>query len=220
VDRAVQDAGIAATGRLSVTSDPAGAEVVVDGASRGAAPLEIELPYGRHVVRLQRFGRQPRAAFVEVAAGATATVTETLPMAEGEDLVEQISVEVARGTFDSTSTDALGVLARALGARAVMVVEPAPPRVRARLFRDGAWAAEASADAAGPWDAMLARLERAALGRTGRTPGEVEVEPPRPITSRWWFWTGVGAVVVGGVVTGIVLASQPDPGGVVEWGRR
>jgi hypothetical protein len=28
-----------------------------------------------------------------------------------------------------------------------------------------------------------------------------------PITSRWWFWTGIGAVVVAGVVTAIVLSS-------------
>jgi hypothetical protein len=28
-----------------------------------------------------------------------------------------------------------------------------------------------------------------------------------PITKRWWFWTGIGAVVVAGVVTAIVLSS-------------
>ena len=28
-----------------------------------------------------------------------------------------------------------------------------------------------------------------------------------PITHRWWFWAGIGAVVVGGVVTAIVLSS-------------
>ncbi len=60
-------------------------------------------------------------------------------------------------------------------------------------------------------DALAHRLEDA--------PGAVEVVPRAPITGRWWFWTGIGAVVVAGVVTGIVIASQPDPGGVVEWGR-
>jgi hypothetical protein len=29
----------------------------------------------------------------------------------------------------------------------------------------------------------------------------------RPITKQWWFWTGIGAVVVAGVVTAIVLSS-------------
>jgi tetratricopeptide (TPR) repeat protein len=30
----------------------------------------------------------------------------------------------------------------------------------------------------------------------------------RPVYQRWWFWTGVGAVVVGAAVVGIVLATR------------
>ena len=35
-------------------------------------------------------------------------------------------------------------------------------------------------------------------------------EPPAspPVYRRWWFWTGVGVVVAGGVVTAIVLSSK------------
>ncbi|MFL5307038.1 MAG: hypothetical protein ACJ8F1_17610 [Polyangia bacterium] len=36
-------------------------------------------------------------------------------------------------------------------------------------------------------------------------------EPPAretPLTHRWWFWTAIGAVVVGGVVTAVLIASQ------------
>jgi len=29
-----------------------------------------------------------------------------------------------------------------------------------------------------------------------------------PVYARWWFWTGVGAVVVGGVVTAVLLANH------------
>ncbi|HEY4394245.1 MAG TPA: tetratricopeptide repeat protein [Polyangia bacterium] len=32
-------------------------------------------------------------------------------------------------------------------------------------------------------------------------------ESATPITKRWWFWTGIGAVVVAGVVTAVVLSS-------------
>jgi tetratricopeptide (TPR) repeat protein len=31
-----------------------------------------------------------------------------------------------------------------------------------------------------------------------------------PITRRWWFWTGIGAVVVAGVVTAVVLSRGGD----------
>ncbi len=32
--------------------------------------------------------------------------------------------------------------------------------------------------------------------------------PPRPIYRRWWFWTGIGAVVTAGVVAGIVVGAE------------
>jgi hypothetical protein len=32
------------------------------------------------------------------------------------------------------------------------------------------------------------------------------------ITSRWWFWTGLGAVVAGGIVTAIALTTERSPG--------
>ena len=35
-----------------------------------------------------------------------------------------------------------------------------------------------------------------------------------PITSKWWFWTGIGAAVVGGVLAtyGGVAERSPDKG--------
>jgi hypothetical protein len=35
-----------------------------------------------------------------------------------------------------------------------------------------------------------------------------EPQPGDPVYKRWWFWTGIGAVVAGGVVTGILLGSK------------
>ena len=33
-----------------------------------------------------------------------------------------------------------------------------------------------------------------------------------PIYTRWWFWTGVGAVVAGAVITGVVIATRGQVG--------
>jgi hypothetical protein len=30
----------------------------------------------------------------------------------------------------------------------------------------------------------------------------------RPVTRTWWFWTGVGAVVIGGVITAVALGAR------------
>lgn len=36
-------------------------------------------------------------------------------------------------------------------------------------------------------------------------------EPPKPIYKKWWFWTIIGVVVVGGVTTGVILGTKPQP---------
>jgi hypothetical protein len=40
-------------------------------------------------------------------------------------------------------------------------------------------------------------------------PPEPQASPP--FYKRWWFWTGIGAVVAGGVVTGILLSRKSAP---------
>jgi hypothetical protein len=49
-----------------------------------------------------------------------------------------------------------------------------------------------------------------ALGITRAEPPP-EPEPAPPVYKRWWFWTGIGAVVAGGVVTGVLLTRKSAP---------
>jgi hypothetical protein len=67
---AIASATTASHGDLRVTSKPAGAEVYVDGNPRGFTPLRVELPSGKHLVRvgLPGLGRW-RAAEVDVKDG-------------------------------------------------------------------------------------------------------------------------------------------------------
>jgi hypothetical protein len=44
------------------------------------------------------------------------------------------------------------------------------------------------------------------LGISQSPPPEPEASPP--VYKRWWFWTGIGAVVAGVVVTGILLGTR------------
>lgn len=37
------------------------------------------------------------------------------------------------------------------------------------------------------------------------------IEPPPPITKRWWFWAGIGAVVLGGIVAVGIAATSHAP---------
>ena len=58
------------TGSLSVTSEPSGAPVVIDGTARGTTPLEVALAAGTHNVEVG-IGSQARSRSVTVTRGNT-----------------------------------------------------------------------------------------------------------------------------------------------------
>jgi hypothetical protein len=61
-------AGAAPTGSLSIQSEPAGAEVTIDGTVRGTTPLTIDLPAGPHALSVAG-GGIPKELNVAIAAG-------------------------------------------------------------------------------------------------------------------------------------------------------
>ena len=66
------------TGRLDVASDPSGAQVSVDGATKGRTPLSLaEMPPGEHTVAITN-GTSTVNRKVSVTAGNTATVFASL----------------------------------------------------------------------------------------------------------------------------------------------
>jgi hypothetical protein len=69
-------------GALTITTEPPGAAVAVDGVARGQTPLRLtELPAGTHRVSLTRSDYLENAATVEIKAGETATIDRTLTKA-------------------------------------------------------------------------------------------------------------------------------------------
>jgi serine/threonine protein kinase len=66
------------SGTLAVTTNPAGAETLVDGVRRGTTPLTLTLPAGSHKVELRGHG-EPRIIPVTIAPGAQVTQYVDLP---------------------------------------------------------------------------------------------------------------------------------------------
>jgi hypothetical protein len=66
---AIASTGAAETGTLTVTSNPTGAQVLVDRESKGITPTTLTLPVGSHNVELRGVG-EPRTISVAIAAGA------------------------------------------------------------------------------------------------------------------------------------------------------
>jgi len=64
------------------------------------------------------------------------------------------------------------------------------------------------ASAIPPTAAPVPAAESPGILQTGLSP---EPHESTPTYKRWWFWTGIGAVVAGGVVTAILLGSKSAP---------
>lgn len=230
VDR-VSRAGL---GRLQVRAAPEGALVTVDGRFRGHAPTLVEdLAPGTHLVRVRAAGFVDQAASATLHAGRTETVSVRLAPTDGGEglgpllgelatdeagvvpqIAERLGLRVVvvlrfgRGDAGSIAVEGVRYDASAASAaarRAVTVSDDsdgveevvrlavALVRERGRAGHDGS-----SADGGG-----------GAAG-TGNGEGHTPASGDPGIASRWWFWTGVAAVVVAGVVVGVVLATSGD----------
>jgi len=168
---------------LSVTSNVAGARVVVRDKIVGETPLPaaVKLPAG--------------PATIEVSAEGHATFRRNLELPGGGELIVDATL---------VRTDTSGVL-----------VVKAP--LEATVVVDGAVVGKGNVELA------------VAAGNhsiVGRKPGEDEASTTalvavgehkevslsfaasRPITTKWWFWTGVAVVVAGGAATTIALLAE------------
>jgi len=66
-------------GRLSLTSEPPGAEVLLDGEAVGETPLDLAVPPGRHEVQMDRALHAPWSRDVAVEDGGRAALHAELP---------------------------------------------------------------------------------------------------------------------------------------------
>jgi PEGA domain-containing protein len=70
------------TGTLTVNSNPAGAQLLVDGKLAGTTPTTLTLPQGAHELTLRGAGTEPRSMSVNVSAGTQVSQYIELPKAE------------------------------------------------------------------------------------------------------------------------------------------
>jgi hypothetical protein len=213
--------GRAGFGSIEVRATPSEALVYVDGRFRGRSPETVQdLAPGTHLVRVRAPGYLDQAASVMVRAARAEPVNVRLAVAPGAPGLPGLVAGLAgrgAGTVDRIG-ELLGlrvvvVLRFASGEGGVVEVEglrydlssAAPPLRRS---------ASVSADPEGVEGVVrlavaLVRERGRPSGRSPRTdPGQLVVPPEEPgITSRWWFWTGVAVVVLGGVAVGVVLAA-------------
>ncbi|MBI2388414.1 MAG: PEGA domain-containing protein [Deltaproteobacteria bacterium] len=181
---------------LHVACEPKDAQVVVGDRVYGtcATVSELRLVAGATTVKVEREGHFPFRRDVKLEGGSAVTVEARL---------------LARATS--------GVLA--------VVVDPAAARVSV----DGKFVGNAPVElvlSAGTHDISTQSpgyeplASKAVVKADGRIDVRLTMKQTPGLTSRWWFWTSIGAVVTTGVVLTIALTTERDaPSGDFSPGR-
>ena len=118
-------------GKLSVTSEPPGATVLVDDQDRGVTPLEVpELPFGKHVVKVSLKGYQEMQQEIDLTAESAEV---HLPVA-----LEKATVQMGTLVVDSDPTGAFIIVNnRSLGTTPKTLPNQRPGKLSVTLKKDG-----------------------------------------------------------------------------------
>ncbi|HKE15854.1 MAG TPA: PEGA domain-containing protein [Kofleriaceae bacterium] len=220
---------------------PAGAEVEVDGRAAGAAPLDVELEEGAHVVVARAPGRAARGELIAVGGREPAVIRLELaadPLAEasaGAAAALRIGDDAPRASGAARALIAVGELDGVLVAASIW--RRGRPALLGQLCRgeplDCGAAVEVDDGGRERLDAAALELWREALRASGghaltlladarlvhRETGPAPLAPERRAGAGgfWrsrWLWVGVGGFAVSLVAAGLVLGGGGDD---VQW---
>ncbi|MEW5741829.1 MAG: PEGA domain-containing protein [Myxococcota bacterium] len=217
-EKAKQEVSGRGMGPLTITSTPAGAQVLLRDKSLGLTPL-AEPPSvlaGRHLVKLSRPGFAPFGAFADVSSGG-ATVEATLSAAPGYAEAREVATTLlTNGVGSGKVPPTARKLGEVMKARFLVVAvkrgDDSPLEV---------WDVETGnrlGDVTLSDDASLAtaatRVKDFVDHPSPLAPVAATVEQGGgdPVYKKWWFWTAVGVVVVGSATAVGVAAASSKPG--------
>ncbi len=218
-----------ATGAVSITTEPENAEVWVNGRYSGVAPLTVtSLSVGEHVISVAKEGYGRKTSTISCAGDELNETEVTLDPARRKPLFDQMvsalrdevnrptgprreNVEATKG-LGSLLLGEVGVLISTSGpverARVdLYLVDPVSRRFLNHVSRtlDISYRQKAAmVDLVGH---LLDIDYGVALG--GSPVGPVD-SYDGPLTSKWWFWSVIGAGTVG-AVTAAILSTQEEP---------
>lgn len=191
-------------GVLKVTASTKGADVAVDGKSIGRAPLEAEVPVGKHAVVITAKGFAPFERSITATAGQLVAIDAKLQkggaVADDLPLEAPVASAAGKGTKGAAATDDLELAP--LGAQPSTGLD-LPLEAPAG---SGASAGGDDLDLA-PLPGSSGKLD-ATMMATG--PGLEAKEGPKPWYLRWYVIAGAAGVVVGGTVAAILLTRGDD----------
>jgi hypothetical protein len=218
-----------ATGAVSITTDPENAEVWVNGRYSGITPLTVtNLSIGDHVISAAKEGYARKTATVSCADDELNETEVTLEPARRKPLFDQMvsalrsevnrpmgprrqNVAAAKG-LGSLLLGEVGVLVSTSGPveRAqidLYLVDPVSRRFLNQVSRTLDISSRPKAAMVDLVGHLLDIDYGVALG--GSPVGPVD-SYDGPLTSKWWFWSVIGAGTLG-AVTAAILSTQEEP---------
>ena len=201
------------------------AQAFVDGKYRGITPLTVfGLREGSHQVRFLRQGAAVSQAQVQIDGGRISEAFLEMEDARKAVILENLLPGLRQDLDDPDGVlDAIPQLKGLLFTEYAVVVRavPAPygSEVQAGLFNliSGSLIRTArvvfgQGEPEKPAQRIVERLLQTEpvdvpLAGTARAPGS---GGDGGVLTKWWFWTAVGAVVAGGVVTAVLLTQDSD----------
>ncbi len=222
----------------TIATDPAGATLTVDGRDVGRSPATFEHAPGEHVAIARAPGYRPRGQAVAVTATAArpARPARIDMQLERDERAAQLAAGATLGMPDAAAGELVdGVLELADLDEVVLAAETdrrggptllvqrcagAPARCTAVVEIGYADASGVFAAARSAWSS----LRTAELRYPPSVFGDPRVIEPRVVVHRCdicrnpYVWGGLGAAIVAGAITAIVIATESKPNPIVEVG--
>ena len=224
------------SGTIEVITEPPNVEVYVDGRFRGVSPMNIEnVLEGKHIVTLKKLGFKRITKTVEVSSEEETTeVFEDLEYARRHILMKQLfaklpnAVALAERADNKTGGDAINLVKRMLRCEVAVVLRiksvDDAQEIEAMVFdtvskrllnkRTELIPLQSNLRNRTAFRAFTKKLMDFdyAIALGGATDPGPTVVQEGGIVSKWWFWTAIGAVVVGATAGGVYAAmNQEEP---------
>jgi hypothetical protein len=123
------------TGRIKITSDPAGITVLLDNAAIGVTPIERDVPAGEHKVRLVRDGRTGEEKTVKIESGTVAELELEVPAVATQPADPIVQPAPARRSRLVPGL-MIGIGVAGVGAGAALYLTSEEPTGQGRTYRD------------------------------------------------------------------------------------
>lgn len=218
-DKALAEVSGKSVGALTIDSSPPGAMVTLRGKELGKTPLAEpqSVPVGRHLVLFAKPGFEPTGTFADVAKDG-ASARATLKAAPGYlEVRDAAGAVIGKGVGVKGALPAGGKkLAEVVKARFLVLSDGATAEVwdveSGNRLAGLSMSSEELAGSAKKISDFIAKPGAAVVAQAEVTETPGEPSAGGPVYLKWWFWTAVGVVAVGGATAAGVAAANNSGG--------